>query len=119
MVRRHPERRTPARRCRAAARIMQGAAAARDPSRRTEPVMQPERYELTFDATETTGEPGGGPAAVTVIRTQQTGPGGAPLYRDETGIVQAEINPQGEIRMLPTSTHQSPSTPRRVTPLPD
>ncbi|MFJ4437925.1 DUF6296 family protein [Streptomyces sp. NPDC088923] len=81
--------------------------------------MQPERYELTFDAAEIVGEPGGGPAAVTVTRTQQTGPSGAPLYRDETGIVQAEINPEGEIRMLPTSTHQSPSTPRSVRPLPD
>ncbi|WP_245242328.1 DUF6296 family protein, partial [Streptomyces sp. NEAU-H3] len=51
--------------------------------------MQPERYELIFDAAEIVGEPGGGPAAVTVIRTQQTGPSGAPLYRDETGIQDA------------------------------
>jgi hypothetical protein len=39
------------------------------------------------------------------------------VYRDDSGIIQAEINDRGEARMLPTSTHQYPVPPvncRRV-----
>uniref|UniRef100_A0AAU2K051 DUF6296 family protein n=1 Tax=Streptomyces sp. NBC_00049 TaxID=2903617 RepID=A0AAU2K051_9ACTN len=75
---------------------------------------QEDRYELVFDR----GEPdphdtkgADGPDVVLVTRTTQTGPGGHPVYADETGIIRAEISDQGELRMLPSGGQQALTHP--------
>ncbi|MGR4880103.1 DUF6296 family protein [Streptomyces sp. LARHCF249] len=76
--------------------------------------MHAERYELVFpDGTEE------GQDVVVVSRTERTGPGGHPVYWDETGIVQAEISDQGEVRMLPSSSQQVPAHGVQARPLPE
>lgn len=75
--------------------------------------MHAERYELVFP--EGADE---GPDVVAVSRTERSGPGGHPVYCDETGIVQAEISDQGEVRMLPSSGQQMPALGVRARPLP-
>ncbi|MEZ0093501.1 DUF6296 family protein [Streptacidiphilus sp. EB129] len=62
-------------------------------------------YELIFPAEAEL------PDRVEVRRTGATGPGGHPVYSDATGIIRAEISESGDIRMLPTGTHQSPRRP--------
>ncbi|GAA2479984.1 hypothetical protein GCM10010406_15250 [Streptomyces thermolineatus] len=68
-----------------------------------------ERVELVFE------QPGLGPDVgrdtVVVHRTEATGPGGHPVYCDDTGIVRAEISSRGEVRMLASGGHQSPRPP--------
>jgi len=67
-------------------------------------------------------EPHGHEDAVVVRRTQVSGPGGYPVYCDETGIVRAEISEGGEVRMLVSSVHQDPRRPiscRRLPPEPE
>ncbi|MBC3840692.1 hypothetical protein GXW82_11705 [Streptacidiphilus sp. 4-A2] len=49
--------------------------------------------------------------SVIVRRTQVSGPGGHPVYCDETGIVRAEISDADEVRMLVSSVHQDPRRP--------
>ncbi|QMU77106.1 hypothetical protein GXW83_16710 [Streptacidiphilus sp. PB12-B1b] len=44
--------------------------------------------------------------SVVVRRTEATGPGGHPIYTDETGIVRAEISDRCEVRMMQTSARQ-------------
>jgi Family of unknown function (DUF6296) len=66
------------------------------------------RYELLFQ------EPGRETETVLVHRTDRTGPGGNPVYTDETGIVQAEISPQAEVRIIHTSGYQQPPTVKAV-----
>ncbi|WP_329389814.1 DUF6296 family protein [Streptomyces sp. NBC_01351] len=69
---------------------------------------QEDRYELVFDR----GEPGAqGTDIVVVTRTTQTGPGGHPVYADDTGIIRAEISDQGELRILPSGGRQDPTHP--------
>jgi hypothetical protein len=63
-------------------------------------------YELIFSLDE------GGEDVVVVRPTGATGPGGHPVYRDDSGIIQAEITDRCEARMLPTSGHQTPRRPR-------
>jgi hypothetical protein len=46
---------------------------------------------------------------VVVSRTGQTGPGGHPVYADETGIVRAEISDRAEVRILPSGGGQRPA----------
>ncbi|WNI14151.1 DUF6296 family protein [Actinacidiphila sp. ITFR-21] len=70
----------------------------------------PETYELLFE------EPAAGHDRVTVHRTQQSGASGAPIYEDETGIVRAEINAEGEIRMVASGGQQAPAVPRVIRP---
>jgi Family of unknown function (DUF6296) len=63
---------------------------------------RPERYELVFrDPADT----------LVVRRTEREGPGGHPVYADDSGIVQAEISDRGEVRMLATGGHQTPGRP--------
>lgn len=64
------------------------------------PEEPPDRYELAF--------PGGeaGADLVEVSRIGRTGPGGHPVYEDATGIVQAEISDQAEVRILATGGGQ-------------
>ncbi|AXI80786.1 DUF6296 family protein [Peterkaempfera bronchialis] len=76
--------------------------------------MTTERYELIFQQAGP-GEDPSGDDIVVVHRTSATGPGGHPVYCDDTGIVRAEISDSGEVRMLasggqqalrrPTATH--------------
>ncbi|MFE4632319.1 DUF6296 family protein [Streptomyces sp. NPDC056773] len=66
----------------------------------TEPVGPRDRYELAF--------PSGSEGAdlVEVARISRIGPGGHPVYQDATGIVQAEISDQSEVRILATGGGQ-------------
>ncbi|MFE5481200.1 DUF6296 family protein [Streptomyces sp. NPDC056527] len=68
-----------------------------------------ERYELTFPVS---GD------AIVVTRTDRKGAGGHPVYADETGIVQAEIDEQGNVRILASGGHQSHDVPVRAAPSP-
>jgi Family of unknown function (DUF6296) len=43
---------------------------------------------------------------VVVHRTQWSGPGGHPVYTDDTGIVRAEISDRAEVRMIASGGHQ-------------
>ncbi|MFE9252553.1 DUF6296 family protein [Streptomyces sp. NPDC007088] len=72
--------------------------------------MYPDGYELVFEDPDVKD-------AIVVLRTDRTGAGGAPVYEDETGIVRAEINDQGEIRMLASGGQQSHDAPSEVRPL--
>ncbi|MCF3960111.1 DUF6296 family protein [Streptomyces fuscigenes] len=65
-------------------------------------------YELLFQ------EPGREIETVLVHRTDRTGPGGNPVYADETGIVLAEISPQAEVRIIHTSGFQEPSSVKAI-----
>lgn len=57
-------------------------------------------YELVFpDPADT----------LLVHRTERQGPGGHPVYADDSGIVQAEISDRGEVRMIATGGHQTPA----------
>ncbi|MEJ8641306.1 DUF6296 family protein [Streptomyces sp. MS1.HAVA.3] len=72
---------------------------------------QEDRYELVFDK----GEPGTeGTDVVIVTRTTQTGPGGHPVYADDTGIIRAEISDQGELRILASGGQQALTHPVRA-----
>lgn len=68
-----------------------------------------ERYELTFPVS---GD------SIVVTRTDRKGAGGHPVYADETGIVQAEIDDQGNVRIVASGGHQSHDRPVRATPSP-
>ncbi|WP_063771864.1 DUF6296 family protein [Kitasatospora mediocidica] len=69
--------------------------------------MSDDHYELTFFH-----EPGPGPDdvpgcdIVLVHRRDTVGPGGHPLYHDDSGTVCAEISDRGEVRMFATGAHQ-------------
>ncbi|MEY9835811.1 DUF6296 family protein [Streptacidiphilus sp. EB103A] len=74
--------------------------------------------QLVF-AAPAPGDVRGHEDTVVVRRTQATGPGGHPVYCDETGIVRAEISDRDEVRMLVSSVHQDPRRPvscRRLPP---
>jgi hypothetical protein len=64
-------------------------------------------FELVFS----TDEGDSHDDVVIVHPTGAIGPSGNPVYRDETGIIQVEINDNCEARMLPTSSHQHPRRP--------
>ncbi|MET9110318.1 DUF6296 family protein [Streptomyces zhihengii] len=61
----------------------------------------PESYELVFQASAVADD------AVVVRRTDRAGPGGCPVYEDDTGIVRAEISERGDVRMLASGAHQA------------
>ncbi|WAP54159.1 DUF6296 family protein [Streptomyces sp. S465] len=63
-----------------------------------------ERYELVFVDT-TTPDPEAADV-VMVHRTDSSGPGGHPVYADDTGIVRAEISDRAEVRMIASGGHQ-------------
>ncbi|MEV8533673.1 DUF6296 family protein [Streptomyces sp. NPDC051211] len=75
--------------------------------------MTTQRYELVFP-----DGPDAGQDIVEVAITDQTGPGGHPVYVDATGIVRAEISDRGEVRILPTGGGQEPAQGVRARPLP-
>ncbi|GGY54386.1 DUF6296 family protein [Streptomyces omiyaensis] len=64
----------------------------------------PESYELVFQASAVADD------TVVVRRTERAGPGGSPVYEDDTGIVRAEISEHGDVRMLASGGHQAPSS---------
>lgn len=68
---------------------------------------QEDRYELVFDR----GAGAEGMDIVVVTRTTQTGPGGHPVYADDTGIIRAEISDHGELRMLASGGQQALTHP--------
>lgn len=73
--------------------------------------MPVDRYVLTFSTDSDL------PDSVVVHRTGAVGPGGNPVYSDDTGIVRAEISQSGELRMLASGAQQSlrrPIAVRRV-----
>ncbi|MFJ6795083.1 DUF6296 family protein [Streptomyces sp. NPDC091268] len=76
-----------------------------------------QRYELVFPDGPETG-PDQRRDVVVVARTDRSGPGGHPVYADDTGIVQAEISDRGEVRMLPSGAQQVPAQGVRARPLP-
>ncbi|MET7935488.1 DUF6296 family protein [Streptomyces sp. NPDC005322] len=69
-----------------------------------------ERYELVFVDEGAEGVEGVlAPTAedvVVVHRTDSSGPGGHPVYADDTGIVRAEISDRAEVRMIASGGHQ-------------
>ncbi|MFC1413225.1 DUF6296 family protein [Streptacidiphilus sp. N1-12] len=73
--------------------------------------------ELVF-AAPAPGEPRGHEDTVLVRRTRASGPGGHPVYCDETGIVRAEISDGDEVRMLASGAHQDLRRPVSVRRLP-
>lgn len=75
------------------------------------PEDREDRYELVFDRGESAVE---ATDIVLVTRTAQTGPGGHPVYVDETGIIRAEISDQGELRILPSGGQQNLTHPVRA-----
>ncbi|MCY0953336.1 DUF6296 family protein [Streptomyces sp. H27-S2] len=75
--------------------------------------MQTQRYELVFE-----DGPESGQDIVVVSVTGQKGPGGHPVYADETGIVTAEISDRGEVRVLPSGGGQEPAHRVSARPLP-
>ncbi|AXG81256.1 DUF6296 family protein [Streptomyces paludis] len=75
-----------------------------------------DRYELVFShrgaptaVPDVPGAPDDGVDVVAVHRTDRTGPGGHPLYEDDTGIVLAEISDRDEVRMIASGGHQDPT----------
>ncbi len=75
------------------------------------------RYELSFRLSPAASVRT--PAEVVVVsRTTARGPGGHPVYADETGVVQAEISDRGECRMIATSAYQRLRRPDGCRPLP-
>ncbi|MFZ3492646.1 DUF6296 family protein [Streptomyces sp. 5.8] len=75
--------------------------------------MRAHRYELVFE-----DGPEGAQDVVVVSVTDQKGPGGHPVYVDDTGIVRAEISDRGEVRVLPSGGGQEPARPVRARALP-
>ncbi|MEV7782410.1 DUF6296 family protein [Kitasatospora sp. NPDC088351] len=73
------------------------------------------RYVLTFPGTPGTQAP---QDVVVVSRTATVGPGGHPVYEDDSGIVRAEISEAGEVRILASGGHQSVHLPVHAEPLP-
>lgn len=74
---------------------------------------RPPRYELTFSS----GLREGPVDTVVVHCTTATGPGGSPVYTDDSGIVRAEISDRGEVRMLASGGGQVLRAPRSARPL--
>ncbi|KUJ67728.1 hypothetical protein ACZ90_25795 [Streptomyces albus subsp. albus] len=74
-----------------------------------------EAFELVFAKADQPGEPA--EDVLIVHRTDRKGPGGHPVYSDETGIVQAEITDRGEVRMVASGGHQTHAAPLRVRPV--
>ncbi|OEJ23714.1 hypothetical protein AR457_03590 [Streptomyces agglomeratus] len=75
-----------------------------------------DRYELVFVHP---GAPAAVPEAADVVevhRTDRSGPGGHPVYADDTGIVLAEISDRDEVRMLASGGHQDPAAAVQVRP---
>ncbi|MCL2551392.1 MAG: DUF6296 family protein [Actinomycetia bacterium] len=70
----------------------------------------PEHYELVFHA------PASDADTIVVHRTERAGAGGYPIYEDDSGIVRAEISPEGDVRMVASGGHQDPGLPTVVRP---
>ena len=68
----------------------------------------PEHYELVFPA------PAAEDDSIVVHRTDSAGAGGYPIYEDDSGIVRAEITPDGDVRMMASGGHQDPGVPKAV-----
>lgn len=71
-----------------------------------------QQYELVFSHHPQ------GDDIVTVSPTGETGPGGHPVYADETGIIRAEISDRAEVRVLASGGGQQPARKVRARPSP-
>ncbi|MEV6318213.1 DUF6296 family protein [Streptomyces sp. NPDC051776] len=70
-------------------------------------MRQAEEYELVFEHSDVSAPSAEtGEDVVLVHRTDRSGPGGHPVYADDTGIVRAEISDRAEVRMIATGGHQ-------------
>ncbi|GAA1149199.1 hypothetical protein GCM10009654_00440 [Streptomyces hebeiensis] len=76
-------------------------------------------YELVFTHPGTPGTGSSDTDVVAVRRTDRSGPGGHPLYADDTGIVLAEISDRDEVRMIASGGHQDPAVAVRARPAPE
>ncbi|MEU8571491.1 DUF6296 family protein [Streptomyces pathocidini] len=81
-------------------------------------MSQSEKYELVFAHPGSTAPADPEEDVVTVRRTDGKGPGGHPVYTDETGIVRAEISDRDEVRMIASGGHQDPASTVRARPVP-
>ncbi|RDG32633.1 DUF6296 family protein [Streptomyces corynorhini] len=78
-----------------------------------------DHYELVFERSGApVSVPGGEVDVVVVRRTDRKGPGGHPLYADDTGIVLAEISDLDEVRMIASGGQQDPTTSVTARPVP-
>ncbi len=75
-----------------------------------------DRYELVFVHPGTSAAAPEAADVVEVHRTDRSGPGGHPVYADDTGIVLAEISDRDEVRMLASGGHQDPAAAVQVRP---
>lgn len=75
-----------------------------------------ERYQLTFES-QGPGRDRDAEDVVVLHRTPDTGPGGCPVYCDDTGILRAEISERGEVRMLASGGHQTQRSPAAARPI--
>ncbi|MGW1895653.1 DUF6296 family protein [Streptomyces sp. NPDC002004] len=79
-----------------------------------------DEYELVFSygpATTPTQGKNAGEDVVVVHRTERSGPGGHPVYADDSGIVRAEISDRGEVRILASGGHQSSDSKVQARPV--
>lgn len=74
-----------------------------------------ERYELIF--ADPVAPAPDAEDVVMVHRTDSSGPGGHPVYADDTGIVRAEISDRAEVRMLASGGHQVHAATVRARPV--
>jgi hypothetical protein len=78
-------------------------------------MRQREKYELVF---KHSGQPPPADQDVVVVhRTDRSGPGGYPVYADDTGIVRAEISDRAEVRMIASGGHQEPASAVQARPV--
>jgi hypothetical protein len=75
-----------------------------------------DRYTLVFVRPGTPEAGPDGTDVVAVHRTDRSGPGGHPLYADDTGIVLAEISDRGEVRIIASGGQQDPATAVQALP---
>ncbi|MFE6852493.1 DUF6296 family protein [Streptomyces sp. NPDC057674] len=90
-----------------------GGLTSSQPPHPAKPKEARQRYELAFP-----GESAAGQDLVEVKCTARTGPGGHAVYEDVTGIVQAEISLQAEVRILATGGGQDAVRGVEARPLP-
>ncbi|MEU6084888.1 DUF6296 family protein [Streptomyces sp. NPDC047108] len=82
-------------------------------------MRQAEEYELVFEHSGVPAlSPDEGEDVVLVHRTDRSGPGGHPVYADDTGIVRAEISDRDEVRMIASGGHQEHRATVEARPVP-
>ncbi|MGP3983669.1 DUF6296 family protein [Streptomyces sp. KR80] len=75
-----------------------------------------DEYELIFFHAGSSTPAAADEDVVVVHRTDRSGPGGHPVYADDTGIVRAEISDHDEVRMIASGGHQEHAPRVRARP---